>query len=63
MDFDGVKIFSVTKPKERAWLSDDITQWLNDNPGLQIVDKVVLQSSDRQFHCLTYVFYYKSDQG
>jgi hypothetical protein len=58
MHFNGVKVFSATKAKEREELGETITRWLRANPGFEIVDKVVSQSSDNEFHCLSVVFFY-----
>lgn len=57
--FDGVKVFSATKAREREELGDLITKWLLDHPELTIVDKVVTQSSDNEFHCLTVTIFFK----
>jgi hypothetical protein len=59
MDFTGVKVFSATKAKEREELGETITRWIRANADLQIVDRVVSQSSDDEFHCLTIVIFYK----
>jgi hypothetical protein len=59
MDFTGVKVFSATKAKEREELGETITRWLRSNPGLEVVDRVVTQSSDNEFHCLTLVIFYR----
>lgn len=59
MTFTGVKVFSATKAKEREELGETITRWLRANPDLEIVDKVVSQSSDNEFHCLSFVFFYR----
>ncbi len=40
-------------------MGDAITKWLRENPGLEIVDKVVTQSSDKEFHCLTITLFYR----
>ena len=56
---NGVKVFSATKAKEREELGDVITRWLRAHAAtIQIVDKIVTQSSDREFHCLTITFFY-----
>ena len=55
----GVKVFSATKAREREELGDHITRWLRNNPQVEIVDKFVTQSSDREFHCLTITLVYK----
>jgi len=59
MRFTGVKIFSATKAKEREELGESITRWLLANADLEIVDRVVSQSSDNEFHCLTIVLFYR----
>ncbi len=59
MDFTGVKVFSATKAKEREELGETITRWIRANADLQIVDRVVTQSSDDEFHCLTITIFYK----
>jgi hypothetical protein len=55
----GVKVFSATKAKEREELGDTVTRWLRANPDLEIVDRVVSQSSDDEFHCLSIVLFYR----
>ena len=57
--FDGVKVFSATKAKERDELGETITRWLRGNPELQVVDRVVSQASDDEFHCLSIVLFYR----
>ncbi len=59
--FNGVKIFTATKAKEREELGETITKWLKDNPRVKVVDKVVTQSSDNEFHCLTITIFYKEE--
>ncbi len=53
--FTGCKVFSATLARDRDAMSDTINGWLADHPGLEIVDKTVTLSSDKQFHCLTIV--------
>jgi len=55
----GAKVFTATKAKDREELGDVITRWLRDNPRAKIVDKVVTQSSDSEFHCLTITLFYE----
>ena len=62
MDFDGVKVFSATKAKDRDELGESITRWLDANPGVRVVDKVVAQSSDNEFHCLSITLFYNRPQ-
>jgi hypothetical protein len=57
--FTGVKVFSATRAKDREELGEVITRWLRANPTFSIVDRVVTQSSDREFHCLTITLFYK----
>jgi hypothetical protein len=56
--FVGVKVFSATKPPERARLGDKITEWMSAYPRFRVVDKVVCQSSDASFHCLSVILFY-----
>ena len=39
-------------------LGDRLTEWLQSNP-VEIVNTVVTQSSDSEFHCLTITLFYK----
>ena len=57
--FTGVKIFSATKAKEREELGESVSRWLRSNSGFEVVDRVVAQSSDDEFHCLTIVLFYR----
>ena len=57
--FTGMKIFSTTLARDREAMGDNITRWLHDNPQLEIVDKIVTQSSDKEFHCLTITLFYR----
>ena len=59
IDVTGVKVFSATKAKERELLGELITDWIRSNPNNEIVDKIVTQSSDSEFHCLTITLFYK----
>ena len=54
----GAKVFSATKANERNQLGNAVTEWLKAHPELEIVDKVVTQSSDREYHCLTITLFY-----
>ncbi len=59
MSFTGVKVFSATTAREREELGETITRWLRSNADLEVVDRVVTQSSDDEFHCLTIVLFYR----
>lgn len=58
MAFTGVKVFSATKAREREELGEKVTGWLRDHAGVHVTDKIVTQSSDREFHCLTITLFY-----
>ena len=57
--FNGVKVFCASTHAARAHLGDDVTAWLRANPGIEIVDKVVTQSSDSEFHCIAITLFYR----
>jgi len=59
VNFTGVKVFSATKAREREELGDHVTRWISNNPNAKIIDKIVTQSSDREFHCLTITIFYE----
>ena len=63
MNFTGVKVFSATKAREREDLGEQVTRWIRENPQSRIIDKIVTQSSDREFHCLTITIFYQKDLG
>jgi hypothetical protein len=51
---DAIKVFSATKHRERVVLGDVATEWIEQQKGkLFVVDKIVTQSSDNEFHCLS----------
>ena len=58
--YNGVKVFSATKAKEREGLGEQVTAWLRANKDIEVVDKIVTQSSDSEFHCLTITLFYKT---
>ncbi len=58
--FTAAKVFSATKAREREDLGAKLTQWMRENPEAQIVDKVITQSSDNEFHCLTIFIFYRT---
>jgi hypothetical protein len=59
--FDRVKVFSTTKARDRESLGDTITRWLRLylKEGGEVLDKVVNQSSDKEFHCLSVILFLK----
>jgi hypothetical protein len=58
MEWDSVKVFSATKASDRQVLGEKVTDWIRDNRPT-IVDKVVTQSSDNEFHCIAITLFYK----
>jgi len=57
--FSGVKVFSATKHKERDELGETVTRWLTGQRGkIELVDKIVTQSSDSEYHCVTITVFY-----
>ncbi len=61
--FTGVKVFSATMAQERDQLGEKITQWLAAHPGVEIVDKIVTQSSDEAFHCLAITLFFNETKS
>jgi hypothetical protein len=62
MKFDGVKVFSATKARDRENLGDRLTKWLDAHPKVNVVDTVVTQSSDREFHCLSITIFFQANR-
>jgi hypothetical protein len=58
----AVKVFSVTKAKEREALGSVITSWLQQHPEFEVVRTTVNQSSDSEYHCLTITIFYRQPQ-
>lgn len=58
--FTGVKVFSTTLARDREVMGESVTRWLRENPSVDVVDKVVTQSSDKEFHCLTISLFYRT---
>lgn len=56
--FNGVKVFSATLARNREELGDKVSEWLRERPACEIVDMRVVQSSDREFHCISLVLFY-----
>ena len=58
-NFTGVRVFSTTLARDRESMGENITKWLKENSNIEILDKVVTQSSDKEFHCLTITLFYR----
>ena len=61
--FSAVKVFSATMARERDVLGERITEWLRAHPELQLVDRVLTQSSDDEYHCFTVTLFLTGDAG
>ncbi len=59
VSFTGVKVFSTTLARDREAMGESIGRWLAEHPGLEVVDREVRQSSDREFHCLSITLFYR----
>lgn len=55
--YNSVEVFSATKARDRASLGEKITDWIKRNRKIEIVDTVVRQSSDAEFHCITIILF------
>ena len=59
--FNGVKVFSATMIGERGRLGETVTEWIRNNPGVDVRGAYVTQSSDEQFHCVAITLFYWED--
>lgn len=57
----GLQVFAATKAKEREFLGELITDWIRSHPDFDVEDKIITQSSDAEFHCLTITVFYRYD--
>jgi hypothetical protein len=48
------EVFSATKCKDREALGERVTEWLREH-NVEVLDHWVLQSSDREYHCLSII--------
>ena len=60
VEWTGLRVFSATKVRDREALGETVSRWLAQHKGLEIADKVVLQSSDSEYHCLSIVLFFRS---
>ncbi|MBN2528618.1 MAG: hypothetical protein JXR76_19670 [Deltaproteobacteria bacterium] len=61
-NYNAIKVFSATKARERSELGEEITRWIDENPGIEIKNTQVKQSSDSEFHCLSIIIFYNRAQ-
>jgi hypothetical protein len=57
-----VKVFSVTKAKDRQAIGDHVTDWIAANPTVRVLRTVVALSSDSKFHCYSIVLFCAIEQ-
>ncbi len=62
VSFTGVKVFSTTLARDRENMGEHIGRWLAEHPDLEVVDKTVAQSSDKAFHCVSIILFYREKQ-
>jgi folate-dependent tRNA-U54 methylase TrmFO/GidA len=57
--FTGVKVFTTTLARDREVMGESIGRWLAEHPEVEVVDREVRQSSDKEFHCLSITLFYR----
>lgn len=57
--FNGVKTFFATTQMQRENLGEKVTTWLRERPQVEVVDRVVCQSSDNAYHGLSITLFYR----
>jgi hypothetical protein len=58
----GLRVFSATRARDRDVLGETITRWIADHPDYELIDKIVLQSSDAEFHCLSITLFFRTSR-
>jgi hypothetical protein len=58
LSLNGVQVFTATRQRERDSLGETATRWLKEHTNVEIVDWVVTQSSDNEYHCLSITLFY-----
>ena len=59
IQYNGMKVFSVSKAEERDRLGERVTAWLTDHPEVEVRKIKTLQSSDKAFHCISIVLLFQ----
>ncbi|HVI94216.1 MAG TPA: hypothetical protein VM753_09415 [Anaeromyxobacter sp.] len=59
VSFTGVKVFTTTLARDREHLGETISRWLAEHADVEVVDREVTQSSDKEFHCLSITLFYR----
>jgi hypothetical protein len=60
---DLVKVFSVTRSRDREAVGERIRNWMRANDAVRVTQAIVVQSSDNRFHCLTIVLFCETSQA
>ncbi len=55
----GLKVFSATLARERDHLGETITAWIRQHPEYEMLEKIVTQSSDAEYHCIAITVFYR----
>ena len=53
-----MKVFSATLFRDRDTLGEKVTGWIEAHPRARVVDLIVRQSSDAEFHCVSITLFY-----
>ena len=56
--WNAIRVFSATMARDREVLGERITEWMR-RERITPIEKVVTQSSDAEFHCLTITIFYR----
>lgn len=56
----GLKVVSATIPARRAHLIDALTAWPHAHPDRRPVQVTVRQSSDRHYHCIPILMFWRA---
>ena len=57
--FTGVKVFTTTLARDRERMGEQVGRWLAEHPEDEVVEREVRQSSDKEFHCLSIILFYR----
>lgn len=63
MSFNAVKVFSATTATDREELGTRVNEWLRAHPEAEVLDKVVTQSSDDAYHCISITLFYRAREA
>ena len=58
----AVKVFSTTMARDRELMGERITEWLRVHPELKLVDTIVTQSSDNEYHCVSITLFLSGER-